>query len=84
MTVQGMTLKMSMTPVEIDLGDSSTAMLTTVDMSASGGASQTTGSVYVSGNGSTMSLSQIGGTVDEASLKELATTAYNKAKPVLG
>ncbi|WP_153504884.1 hypothetical protein [Cumulibacter manganitolerans] len=84
MTIQGMPVKMTMTPVKVDLGDSSTAVLSTIDMSAAGQPSQTTGSVYITGGDSTLVATQIGGAIDEASLKDLAEKAYQKAEPLLG
>lgn len=84
MTIQGMPVKMTMSPVKIDLGDSSVAVLSTIDMSAAGQPSQTTGSVYITGGESTLVATQLGGTVDEASLKDLAEKAYQKAEPLLG
>lgn len=84
---QGMTAKGSMTPVDIDLGDDSVAVLATISMSAGGQSmTQSSGYAYVAEGENIVAVTlqtPSGEEVSPSELTELATKAYEKAKPGL-
>lgn len=85
LTIQGMSAKASMQPVELDIDADGVAMLITMEVSAGGqNITQTSASAYVAGDDNIMSISLNGDALaNEATLKEITTKAYEKAEPVL-
>lgn len=85
MSIQGMTAKASIQPVELDLGDDALGMVTTIEVETGGQTiSQKTAAAYVTGDDNVMSLSLNGDALaTEATLKDLASKAQEKAEPVL-
>ncbi|WP_158716177.1 hypothetical protein [Blastococcus sp. Marseille-P5729] len=85
LTIQGVSAKASMQPVELGLDADSVATLITMEVSAGGqNLTQTSASAYVTGEDNIMSISLNGDAVaNEATLKEITTKAYEKAEPVL-
>lgn len=85
LTIMGVTAKASMTPVDIDLGDKSTAFITEITMNAGGQTvNQTTAQATIIEGENALNISLTGAKANEADLTEVTTKAYEKAEPVLG
>lgn len=85
LTIQGVTATASMTPVDIDLGDDSTGVITNMKINAGGQEiSQVSAqAIVVQGEGA-VSISLSGADATEEALTEITTKAVEKAEPVLG
>ena len=85
LTIQGITASATMTPVELDLGEDSMALMMSIKINAGGQeVNQTSAQSIVVQGDNALSLTLTGAIADEATLTDLTTKAFEKAEPVLG